>query len=578
MGDPRTFQTVEEELLHPKPLLAKVNLIFGTVMVALTVVSALFVLGLVPVLASIVRAIEANGLRPEALFAVAQIFGVPRTPSFGDALRFVSAVLATALFVSIYLPFWVRAGRLGFDTLGRAFLQWRNSGIPQNVPAHFQAPDEVCRKIAAREKYAGVVKVGEVTKLHGLNAQFMSPLAGELTAATASEQSMVMSRVVRATFWLVLIGGVLWWSGLQSANRLDLVGGLSAIVTTSGFPSLFASVAIPIGASVLFAFAVMVFDYWFVGSMVPRAVWPVETEVVHDKGVATASPVLIAHEFPIRMAKYRVDDEANRVHHLGGEVSSVSLSEAGHFDLHGLIERQPRAIRGPNDTAMVGRLIGGWVFVTLGVATLLFFLMPPAFREALGAGRLPAEDWFLLPIAQIALLTLGRRAISEGRRMIAQAEVLFESQWFSSEAVLFHLRGTTSRAEVKVGRGVADAIETNSTVHRSQFLYEITTTELLTESRTLDGSRSVVGMRNSDASRALGTIAVSELRKIIDEPAKAIQIDMSDPGLQTQVQANVMLDAHRAGQIEAARLQAQETARTRLTGEPKPPTELPPAR
>jgi hypothetical protein len=183
--------------------------------------------------------------------------------------------------------------------------------------------------------------------------------------------------------------------------------------------------------------------------------------------------------------------------------------------------------------------------------------VPAPLRTAIVTKTLPDSLLTLTPVVQLAYIAVGTRAMAEGRRMVIEAEAIFESYWFTSPAVGFQLSGTASRSELRVGRGQTDSIESTSIVHRAEFLYGLTSAVLLSEAVTLTGRREVIGIYDRAESRAFLDNAALEIKHIIGRPAAPIHVDLSSDSLQEQVKANMELDAIRAQRKAAIRMEAK---------------------
>ncbi|EJN06190.1 hypothetical protein PMI42_08251 [Bradyrhizobium sp. YR681] len=545
------------ELIHPNPILPLANACAGTIIVILVMASSLMALSVLPIFAQIALAMRSDGGVAYAFFAIAQLFGVKKGASAFDLFRLSSLLVSIPIFVVFYVPFAVRAFWLGFSRIGIALLQFRNSGVPSGIPENLSDQMGVLRKMVQREKYTNGWKTGSITALFGLNVQFLSPLATDMSKAIAERVSRWFGKLFRAIFASVAVGALIFWTFGLPANYSDLLGLLAATLQASGlWPSLIMGLTPLVLLTVLTALTT-VLDYSFVAMLVPKRAWPTECLTRGDRVVASTSPNLISLELPLRLENYRSANESNRVYRLTNETAATSVSETGNFIFLGLIEQQPQNIGNPNHRAARLWLIGGWIIAVLGVVVQLFFLIPPALNEAITAHRLPSAVYTLTPMTQLLYVALGVSAFSLGRRMVAEAERLYASYWFASSTLGYQIRGMTSRSEVNIGRGQTDSVQTSSTVYRSEFLHDLTTTTILSEAITLDGQRAAIGMQNSEESQAFLDAGLHELTRIVETRAAPISVDLGHQGLQDQIRANTMIEAMRIEQTEAMRLRVQ---------------------
>ena len=107
-----------------------------------------------------------------------------------------------------------------------------------------------------------------------------------------------------------------------------------------------------------------------------------------------------------------------------------------------------------------GLLAAGWLILMASGYAVLFKRLPLYSRdlavvETYGIGF----AWTLA--FMVAMLWLARSFIQNGRQSLTHVNQLAESVWLRSTAVLIHLDGHMSRADIRVGRGVRDAVESS---------------------------------------------------------------------------------------------------------------------
>ena len=545
------------DLIYPNPIIPKANFLGGCIIITLSFFSLLLALSISPVFQIFWIDINSGNFL-QSWHDLTSYFLLRSNASSYDNVRFFCLIVTISIFTPAYIHFAFSTLKFGLKRIGAAFLDWRNTGIPENVPTDISKQHDVLRRMIRREKYSNDMKPGKETAIFGLNAQMISPAATGMAQPNADYISSLVGQLVLRISLGLAIGAMIWWINWLPALGGSILRAFQQIIQSAGlWPSLIETL-LPFAWMIFIIIATAFADYFFVRMLIPKRSWPAESQSLGERVVAATPPNLISEEFPSRMERYRMYYEPNRIYALVREAAAASVNETGNFAFSGLIEQNPTSIENPNLKAACLRLLCGWGLFLLGTGVLLFFLMPSALRAAVLSQRLPDAVHALAPIAQVGYIFVGRRALREARRMIGEAEALFETYWFESCALAFQIRGTTSRSEVNIGRSQTDSIHTSSTVYRSEFLYDLTTSVLISESIHLSGARNLVGMRNTDQSSALLHSAENELKAIIDTRAAPIKIDLGDHGLREHVEINTMIEAIRTAQTDAARRQARQ--------------------
>lgn len=570
---PKSAKHTFEEITinYPNKLIRSANIFGGLAIVAISAVSLLYVFGIFAVFEKTAATITRFGMGQATFDILMQSFGVRRGSMPQDIVKALAAIAALVLFLIYYVKFSIAAYGFGLGKLGKGLLQWRNSGIPHGVPEQLESPLGVMIKLIKREKYSSEVKPGEITALFGLNAQHLSPVAAKAAMRNfGAGRIRWIKGVVRDVFGMVVVAAAVTWLHMQLPSNQDLTGVAAQLLQSAGlWPSL-ARVLFPMSLAAIVLIVFTAADYLFVSLMVPKASWSSDSETRVDRAVASLPPNLIFHEFPARMGSHRNTDEPNFIYPLASEIAATSVGETGNFALSGLIEQDAVAVANPDEAAAKFRLLTGWAFILLGFVTVLFGLWPASASGSFLARALPPADIFVMPIVQIATGILGIRLLRRGRAHITESEALLEAHWFKSQAIAFQMRGTTSKSEIKIG-GTNDSIGTTSIVYRSEFLYDVTASTLISEAKSLDGERELVSFEKTNQSSDLLGAAISEIRAIVSTRAKPISVDLTHGGLQDQIDANLKVESLRAGGIEAARIEARQGVVDRLGKNPQPP-------
>ena len=539
-------------LIEPNRLLVLVNAIGGALILLMAVTSA-FTAITIPLVFT--PAFSAGYGRGFSFFVLAfeRQFGLgARSPQTAFTQLFI-LVVVIIIFLAAYIRFAFKAAGLGLSQMVKTFIQMRGRGLPDGAPVSLPEYSAL-GKILRRERYWNDIPPEHMMiGLFGLNAQRMSPVSTKIAKIIWPSFWKWLSDFSIAAMVAALLSALIIWAQLINASSLPVVPSVVALVRSAGaWPSL-NQVLSPYAEFVVLIMVLRALDFTMLNMVVPKRDWSADCLTKRDRVVVPTSPYLVSEEFPQRMQKYRLSEKPNRVSRQRGEVAATSVGETGNFEFEGLIEQQPQAIKNPNERAALFWLISGWSLIIVGLGVLLFFLMPSDYRAAIAMNRLPEAVFTLMPVTQLIYIYVGRYTFLRGCAMVKQAEVIFNSCWFVAPAVAFQIRGTTSRAEVKVGRGRANSIETSSIVYRTEFLYELTSAMLLSEAESTGGHRDVISMWNTSESGVFLDAAVEEMTEIVGRRAAPINVDLSSEGLRDHLEANAVIDAIRARQTEAIR-------------------------
>ncbi|MEN6434420.1 MAG: zinc ribbon domain-containing protein [Anaerolineaceae bacterium] len=244
----------------------------------------------------------------------------------------------------------------------------------------------------------------------------------------------------------------------------------------------------------------------------------------------------------------------NRSDHDMREEASASVGNVGQFKGFAFVEQQPQPISSGSQVGGYVLAVSGWFFYLIGVTIFLFFMLPGDVWFT-GSGIAPA---YLVRF--FAMFLLATAASNSGDRLIKSAEALFKSARFRSTAILMDIVGTLSRAEVRVGKGMQDAVEASSIAVRSDFTTRFFAAEIISEVPTLDGPRSLLALNHtSEAEQWIGFFR-EEINKLREERVRPVGVDLQSNEAQELFQANVALSGARAGAMHQAELAAAQQA------------------
>jgi hypothetical protein len=158
------------------------------------------------------------------------------------------------------------------------------------------------------------------------------------------------------------------------------------------------------------------------------------------------------------------------------------------------------------------------------------------------------------------MFILAIAATSNGNRLMNSATILFKSARFRSTAILMDIVGTLSSAEVRVGKSMQDAVEASSVAVRSDFTTRFYAAELISESPTLEGPRTLLALNHSSEAEHWIGFFREQISKLREERVRPVGVDLQSGEVQEILQANVALSGARAGAMHGAELAAGQQA------------------
>lgn len=239
----------------------------------------------------------------------------------------------------------------------------------------------------------------------------------------------------------------------------------------------------------------------------------------------------------------------NRVNCSWDQKASVAVGDVGEFTGRIFIEQQPRPMEENSDRAAIFGLVLGWIMLLFGMILYLFLLLPT-----------PLQTGDLNPIFGVvyiaAMGTAASVATHSGSRFIGYGKSLLESTTFKSIGMLVRIRGTLSRADIKVGKSIADSIESSNVVVRSDFTASFWAAELISEAARLDSKRELLALERIPEAHGWIEYFRSEIENLRDEGVRPIGVDLEGQDVGELINSNLRVSALRSGAIERAQLEA----------------------
>jgi hypothetical protein len=147
-------------------------------------------------------------------------------------------------------------------------------------------------------------------------------------------------------------------------------------------------------------------------------------------------------------------------------------------------------------------------------------------------------------------------AARSGSRFIQYGRMLLESTEFKSVGLLVQIRGTLSRADIKVGKSIADSIESSNIVVRSDFTASFWAAELTSEAARLDSKRNLLALERTAEAHQWMEYFRNEIESLRGEGVRPIGIDLEGQDVGELVNANLRVSELRSSAIERAQLEA----------------------
>jgi len=467
----------------------------------------------------------------------------------GETIEIIGVVysLALGIFALFFLPAVFKSLAFAFKQVIRGVSELVTPWMPANIPGPYQNYEEV--KKGFRERTLSIYQTSDpfVSGLFGANTMFLSPARRKVVKNMGDDLKGTARRIGSGMLLLALILGFFYWIPTDSA-RVFLVDLGKDIVfllmEKTARNKVIAAVIVLIALYVLNAGIEIAAIFFLVPKKQPVTIAHEGTE--HFRGFGHPDQVL--SRLPDLARTLEWSGFHNRVHSSWGEKPSPSVENVGAFSGNIIIEQQPRPMETVSDLAAFVSLGAGWLLYLAGIYIYLFRLIPSLIYEG-GIAFLYA------PLFVLLMGIAASQAVKNGTGMIDNAMKLFMSVRFQSTAILMDLTGTLSRADVKIGKSIADSIESSSVVVRSDFTANFYSAELISEASQLDAERDLLAMEKTQEALEWIDFFREGIEILRDEGVKPVGIDLSAEEVKEIVQANIGISAHRSGAIERAQLE-----------------------
>jgi hypothetical protein len=471
-----------------------------------------------------------------------------------DGVRFLQLlglVVSLVLFVGVTAGILLQGLRIIVQTAWKCIVDI-GGGVPTRVPAGFTDERDVAAALVDRTVQIRQQNSTFLKTTFKANASYVPPGTSVAVGDAGRRLDALWGRLFRlAIFAVILIGGSYWLHLDQTLAGLNPV--FARALGASGALSAALPLAVPFLGLAALAILLAVLDFVFIRMLVPVRSPTCASDKRAEDFVAGTKYHNILNQLPIRFEnRLTLAGFPNRTGQLSSEAASKTISDSGAFEALTMIERQPEPTVRPAQAASLMRLVTGWALLVIGVWVGLTFVLQSAATQLIVGRDITIPSFIGPPVASLLFLVLSRRLRAAGLRAIADSEAIALIQRYRSIVVLLRLRGSQDKAEVKVGRGRDDSIESSTEITRLEMIAEVWAAEVTSESNESDAPRSVISTATNADSGVWAEAMIEELRTLSDRRAKTVGIDISSSSSAGEIlQANVGLTTMR---LQAAQL------------------------
>jgi hypothetical protein len=419
--------------------------------------------------------------------------------------------------------------------------------MPANIPSPFRDYEEVEKGF--RERTLSIYEAMDpfVSGLFGANTMFLTPAKRAVVKNMGDDLKETARRIGTGVLLLVVILGFFYWLPTDSARDILIDLGTDIfylLMEETAHNTVIVAVVVLIALFLLNAVVQVATILFLIPKMQPVTV--AHEGMGHFRGFG--HPEQVFSRLPDLGRRLEWRGFHNRVHKSWGESPSLSVDNVGAFSGNVIIEQQPKPMESASDMAAYISLVAGWLLYLAGVYIFLFRMIPSSLYEG-------GIAFVYAPLFVLIMGVTASQAVKNGTRLIENAIKLFMSVKFRSTTILMDFSGTLSRADVKVGKSIADSIESSSVVVRSDFTAHFWSAELISEASQLDAERDLLAMEKTEEALQWIDFFRDGIDTIREEGVKPVGIDFDAGAVSEIVQANIGISAHRRGAIERAQLE-----------------------
>jgi hypothetical protein len=468
----------------------------------------------------------------------------------GDVLDLIAkiTIFTLVIFLVVFFPAFLRYLIKGFQFVLRGISEIVTPWMPANIPEPYQDYEEVDRGFMERTLSIYKPLTPFLSGIFGGNSMFVTPVRREIIEENGEMLKMRARRFVVAVFGLIAI--ILFMNWLKTEAAYDLFSDLDlGFIVRSLDGSLNIMVFFPFIILIFIQIGLAIVEYFTTLFLIPRLQPSTVADEAREHYRGFGHPDQVFSRLPEIGQSLRWEGFLNRVDCSWDQKASVSVGDVGEFTGRIFIEQQPRPVESNPDKPAFLSLGIGWILLLFGLGLYLFLLLPSPFQ--LGNVDL-VFGLIYIPAMGIAASVATR----SGGRFIRYGRTLLESAEFRSIGLLVQIRGTLSRADIKVGKSIADSIESSNVVVRSDFTASFWGAELISEAARLDSKRNLLALERTPEAHHWIEYFRGEIENLRGEGVRPIGIDLEGQDVGELVNANLRVSALRSSAIEKAQLEA----------------------
>jgi hypothetical protein len=461
-------------------------------------------------------------------------------------------VVASLIFIIVFLFAIARAVIGGLSNFFQGISELVRPWMPANVPGGYKDYDDVYIGFKNRTLSIYTTLDSFISGVFGENSMFLTPVQREVVEENSKNLQGRLAKVIAAIVLLVLSIWLVDWFTTKEAGSFLLDAGLGEFYFLA-INSARTPLRTPFILFLVLQIVLAALEYALTMSLIPKRQPSASSHEGSEHYRGFGHPSQLFTRLPDLAHPLQWEDFANRAHTAWNELPSPAVGDTGSFNGYILIEQQPQPIEALRKKAAYFLQGAGWILTLIGYYIYLFQLLPSQLSD-IGGGI--TETFVYAPIFVLAMSLVALVTSNAGRRFTQQARDLFCASWFQSNAILIECVGNLSRADIRVGKSVADSIESSNVVVRSDFTARFWAAQLISEAKRLDADRDLLALEQTDESRNWIEAFRQKINHLREEGIKPIGVDLEAREIDDLVKANLSLSGMRAAAIEQAKIQA----------------------
>jgi hypothetical protein len=460
-------------------------------------------------------------------------------------------VLTFILFLLVLFPIMLRYIIRGLKWIVSGFSEIVTPWMPANIPDSFRDYAEVEKGF--KDRSLSVYKPFDsfISGIFGGNSMFVTPARRNIVEENGKELKNRVKRLIYSALALGAISLFFHWLPSDSAREFlydaDLEWMLSWI--NSHLPI---TTYLPFILLLILQGALALIEFISILTMIPRF----QPGTVAQEGIdhyrGFGHPDQIFSRLPDLAQGLRWEEFLNRVDSTWGQRASAAIGDVGEFSGRLIIEQQPQPVDTMGDRPAYLMVFLGWFLLFAGMGLYLFLLLPTQLQQL-------GFNLFYAPIYVLMMGLVASIAARSGERFVGYGRTILQAAQFRSLGILIQISGTLSRADIRIGKSVADSIESSNVVARSDFSARMWSADLISEASRLDAKRELLGLEQSDENQRWIHFFRDGIENLREEGVKPIGVDLQTKEVDEIIKANISVSALRSSAVEQAQLEVGVT-------------------